>query len=161
MTASWVCPAGLEPPMVMVAIHPACYSHDLLLRATEFVLNVPARPDLDHVMSCGLTSGDGVDKVRAFDLHLAEGQRVDAPWLFDCVAHIECAVVTTLRPGDHTLFVAEVVGAWVDEEAFGETWRLEQGDDEIRPLCHLGGGRFCLPGAVIQYEDLEGTERER
>ncbi len=160
MTASWVCPAGLEPPLVMVAIHPSCYSHDLLLRASEFVLNVPARPDLDDVMACGLTSGDGIDKVRALDLHLAEGQRVDAPWLADCIAHIECAVVTTLRPGDHTLFIAEVAGAWVEEEAFDDTWCLEKGDDEIRPLCHIGETRFCLPGTVVQYEDPEHREQQ-
>jgi flavin reductase (DIM6/NTAB) family NADH-FMN oxidoreductase RutF len=35
---------SLEPPLVAMAIHPSCYSHDLLRRGGEAVLNIPPRP---------------------------------------------------------------------------------------------------------------------
>ena len=55
----------------------------------------------------------------------------------------------TFRPGDHTLFVAEVVGAWAEEEAFDQVWLLPADSEELLPLCHLGGNRFCLPGVGL------------
>jgi flavin reductase (DIM6/NTAB) family NADH-FMN oxidoreductase RutF len=60
-----------------------------------------------------------------------------------------------VTPGDHTLFVAEIIGAWVEEEAFAGTWRCTQGDtpedqEELCPLLHLGGRQFCVPGKAIE-----------
>jgi len=112
-------------------------------------------------MACGLTSGEGIDKVRTFGLELEAGHRVEAPRIRDCVAHIECTVVTTLQPGDHTIFVSEVVGVWAEEEAFGETWRASESDDELLPLCHLGERGFCLPGKMFMGEDRRGKTKDR
>lgn len=145
---AWVSPISLEPPMIGVAIHPSRYSHGLLMRSEEFVLNIPGPALLEQVLACGSVSGSDVDKVATYGLRCEDGQRVSALWLSDCLAHLECAVVTVLSPGDHSLFMARVVGAWAEEDAFSTLWRPDA-DDELKPLVHLGGTTFGQLGRTV------------
>ncbi|HHX65170.1 MAG TPA: flavin reductase family protein [Chloroflexi bacterium] len=151
MSVAWVAPAGLQPPLVTIAIHPSAYTHDMLRRSEECVLNIPGRALAEQVLTCGTVSGKSEDKIALTGLSLEVGQRVESPWIGECLAHIECAVVDALTPGDHTMFIAEVVGAWAEEAAFDGTWLLptDEEEEELRPLHHLGGKSFCLPGKRI------------
>jgi flavin reductase (DIM6/NTAB) family NADH-FMN oxidoreductase RutF len=150
MTIAWVCPISLEPPLVMMAIHPSRYTHDLLTRSEEAVLNIPGRPLAEQVMQCGTESGGNVDKIEVTGLTLDAGRRVEVPWVAECLAHIECAVVEVFVPGDHTLFIAQIVGAWAEEEAFNEIWLQPEDNEELLPLYHLGGTMFGLMGKMIR-----------
>ncbi len=149
MTVAWVSPVSLGPPLVALAIHPARYTHDLLLRSEELVLNVPGRALAEQVWAIGSVSGRDADKLESTGLTLESGRRVEVPWIDQCLAHLECAVVERFTPGDHTLFVAEVLGAWVEEEAFDEYWLAPEENEELSPLIHLGGKRFALLGKQI------------
>ncbi|OGO06586.1 MAG: hypothetical protein A2Y73_04710 [Chloroflexi bacterium RBG_13_56_8] len=150
MTIVLVCPISFEPPLVMMAVHPSRYTHDLLARGEEAVLNIPGRPLAEHVMRCGTESGGDVDKIEITGLTLDAGRRVDVPWIVECLAHIECAVVDILVPGDHTLFITQVMGAWAEEEAFNEIWLQPEDNEELLPLYHLGGRTFGLMGKTIR-----------
>lgn len=149
MAIAWVCPVSLAPPLVVLAIHRSCYTHDMLRRSEEAVLNIPGRPLAEQVLQCGTLSGEDVDKVEATGLTLESGQRVEVPWVDECLAHLECVVVDMLAPGDHTLFIAQVLGAWAEEEAFDDVWLQPQDNEELLTLHHLGGKRFCLMGRSI------------
>ncbi|MFH1086061.1 MAG: flavin reductase family protein [Chloroflexota bacterium] len=146
MSIAWVCPVSLEPPLVALAIHPARYSHDMLARSEELVLNIPGRPLAQRVIEIGEVSGANEDKLALTKLTSESGRRVEAPWIGECFGHIEAVVVGRLSPGDHTLFVAEIVGAWVEEDAFDERWLAPQDYEELLPLIHLGGRAFALMG---------------
>jgi len=150
MTLSWACPVSLEPPLIALAIHPSRYSHDLLQKGEECVLNIPGRPMGEQLMRFGTRSGSDGDKVAGSGIVLASGQRVSAPWVAGCLAHIECALVDRFAPGDHTVFVVQVVGAWAEEEAFSGSWRVQGQPEDLLPLCHLGAARFGLLGAEIE-----------
>jgi flavin reductase (DIM6/NTAB) family NADH-FMN oxidoreductase RutF len=55
---------------------------------------------------------------------------------------LECAVTDTIRTGNHTLFLAEIVAASADELAFDkEHWTLA--DESVKPLHHLGGSVYA------------------
>jgi len=146
MSLSWVSPVSLEPPLVMLAIHPATYTHDLIKRSEESVLNIPGRPLAEQVLACGTLSGKDGDKIQRTGLTLESGRRVEAPWIEECLAHLEGVVVEMVKPGDHTLFLVQIVGAWAEEQAFREVWLLPQENEELAPLIHLGGKRFGLLG---------------
>jgi len=151
MPVAWVAPISLDPPMVLMAIHPSRYSHDMLRRSEACVLNIPGRRLLDQVLGCGSVSGSDVDKFSTYGLEAEPGRRVEAPWLTECLAHLECSVTTMLSPGDHSLFMAQVVGAWAEEDAFAGTWRTDV-DEELKPLYHLGGSAFCLMGPMLEQD---------
>lgn len=139
-TVSWLMPAGREPPLVALAIHPSTLCHDLIKRSGEFVINVPTLDVLNQVVTCGRLSGNDVDKFARTGLALAEPRVVRPPWIDQCVAHLECALVNAFQPGDHTIYVGAVQYACVEEGVFDEAWLLaERG---YKPLHHLGGNWF-------------------
>ena len=106
MIASWVSQVSYDPPLIMVAVHPSRYTHRLVEQGGCFALHVLSdgqtdflarfkRPDVDQKFSTlewttGLTG---------------------CPILSDCLAYFECGLKAHYRPGNHTLFIGEVIAA--------------------------------------------------
>lgn len=139
-TVSWLMPAGRQPPLIALAVNPSILCHDFLKRTGEFVINIPTRDVMNQVMTCGRLSGNDVDKFQRTGLSMEEPKLVRPPWIGQCLAHLECAVVNTYQPGDHTIFVGQVVWAAAEEGSFDEGWLLQE--KELKPLHHLGANWF-------------------
>ena len=139
-TVSWLMPAGREPPLVAMAIHPATMCHDSIKRSGEFTINIPTRDVINQVVTCGRMSGNDVDKLERTGLHLADPHVVMAPYIEQCIGHLECAVINAYTPGDHVIFIAQIAYATVEQDAFNETWLLTE--KELKPLHHLGAAMF-------------------
>jgi flavin reductase (DIM6/NTAB) family NADH-FMN oxidoreductase RutF len=104
MIASWVSQISYEPPMVAVAVHPNRYSHRLIEKAGAFALHTISRDQKEL-----LKLFKGPDPAGKFaSLRWSKG-RTGSPMLSDCLTWVECKVVTALTPGNHTLFLGEVV----------------------------------------------------
>lgn len=143
MTAAWVTPISTDPPEVALAVFPGRYTHDLIVKGGELALNIPARPLVEKVHRAGSISGEAADKFLTVGLTPYEGKKVAAPLIAECIAHLECGVLQTLRTGDHTLFIAEVVWASAEESAFdGEYWTLA--DESVTPLNHFGKNLYGI-----------------
>lgn len=143
MAASWVTPVSSDPPMVGLAVFAARFTYDLIQKSGAFALNIPPRPLAAKVNQLGRVSGEEVDKFVLTKLTLYEAKQVPAPLIAECVGHLECGVVDEVRVGNHTLFLAEIVAAAADENAFdGERWMLT--DDELKPLHHVGGDVYAV-----------------
>lgn len=142
MTASWLTPVSYRPVLIGLSVHQATLTHELIKKSSEFAINIPNRDLLRQVKFCGSVSGRDQDKLKATGLH-EEGPHVVRPVLIaECIAHIECAVVEAVTPGDHTLFIAQVVDAQAESEAFDEMYLLRERD--LKPLHHLGGESYSL-----------------
>ncbi len=143
MVAAWVTNISNDPPLVALAVYPARFTHDLIIKSGQFALNIPPRPLLEKVKRIAETSGEDVDKFVTNKLTLYEAKQVNAPLIVECVGQLECGVMDTVRAGNHTLFLAEIVAASADELAFdGERWTLA--DESVKPLHHLGGNAYSL-----------------
>jgi len=142
MPAAFVTPLSFGPPLIGLAVHPSRHTHDMIKYSEEFALNVPTRELLHHCQYLGSVSGRELDKLELTKLPTFRARRVDAPLLEGCVGYIECGVEDALTIGDHTLFVAKVVAAQVEKEAFDETWLLR--DDDLKPLHYLGLNYYAL-----------------
>jgi flavin reductase (DIM6/NTAB) family NADH-FMN oxidoreductase RutF len=136
MPIAWSMPVSAEPPLVGVCVHPARHSHDMIRYSEEFALNFPGPELLNHVAYYGSVSGRDVDKLDLTKLPTITARKIEAPLLEGCVASIECGVEDAIRIGDHTLFVGRVLAVAAEDDAFDETWLLQ---DEARPLHYLGG----------------------
>jgi flavin reductase (DIM6/NTAB) family NADH-FMN oxidoreductase RutF len=149
MAAAWVTPISNDPPLVALAVYPARFTYELIVKSGTFALNIPPRPLAEKVQQLGTLSGEDVDKFVTTKLTLYSGSQISAPLIAECVGHIECGVVNTIQAGNHTLFIAEIIAASADDTAFdGEHWRLT--DDSVRPLHHLGGGFYAVLNEPIQ-----------
>ncbi|MGQ9681282.1 MAG: flavin reductase family protein [Anaerolineae bacterium] len=151
MPAAWVMPASYRPPMVSMAVYTETFTRYLLARSQEFIINIPGRPLAEAVWGCGQVSGKDVDKFARFGLTPVEGKRVTAPWVDECLAHIECGVVESFEAGDHALILGQVIGVWAEEQAFETSWKLEE--EEMAPLHHLGGRTFAILGEPFTVLD--------
>jgi flavin reductase (DIM6/NTAB) family NADH-FMN oxidoreductase RutF len=126
MIASWVSQVSFEPPLIMVAIHPNRYSHGLVSQSGHFALHSLAREQ-----KALLSRFKGPDPAAKFSSLEWRDGTTGCPILADCIGCLECRVIQTLAPGNHTVFIGEVVHA----EFNGETAPLSTLDYEG---CYLG-----------------------
>lgn len=138
LTLTWATPTSHSPPLVAVSISPKRYSHRLIEESGEFTINIPTMEIIDKVLKCGRVSGRSVDKFSEAGLTPVPGERVKAPMIRECVAHLECKVVDKVTPGDHTLFVGEVLAGRAVRELFDKDFNV----DRFRPVLHIGGDSF-------------------
>ena len=108
MIASWVSQVSHSPPQIMVAVHTHRYSHQLIEKAGSFALHVLANSRKDF-----LSRFKGKDPRAKFSTLDWTAGKTGCPILSDCLAYMECELNTHYRPGNHTLFIGEVIDAGV------------------------------------------------
>jgi flavin reductase (DIM6/NTAB) family NADH-FMN oxidoreductase RutF len=111
MIASWVSQASYDPPLFMVAVHPNRYSHVLLAKSGYFALHILAREQKDFLSR--FKSPDAREKFAS--IAWEEGM-TGCPILADCIGCMECRITQSIAPGNHTLFIGEVVNAVFNKE---------------------------------------------
>ena len=147
MTAGWITPVSFKPVFIGLNVHQDSLTHELIKKSGEFVLNIPTRDLLRQVRYCGSVSGRDQNKLKVAGLHEEGPQHVKPILIAECIAHIECAVITSITPGDHTQFIAEILCATADDEAFIDNYLLLQKD--LSPLHHLGGEVYSSLGEIL------------
>jgi flavin reductase (DIM6/NTAB) family NADH-FMN oxidoreductase RutF len=106
MIASWVSQISYDPLLVMAAVHPNRHSHQLIEKSGCFALHVIDRQQKEY-----LARFKGPDPAAKFSAVQWKRGRTGCPILTECMAYLECRVKSTYTPGNHTLFLGEVVGA--------------------------------------------------
>ncbi|MFO7803798.1 MAG: flavin reductase family protein [Desulfovermiculus sp.] len=112
MIASWVSQVSYSPPLIMLAVHPKRYTHALIQEGEGFALHVLDRGHKDF-----LARFKGPDPAEKFSGLEWRAGVTGAPVLADCPAYMECRVVDSMAPGNHTLFVGQIVQAEISTEA--------------------------------------------
>jgi flavin reductase (DIM6/NTAB) family NADH-FMN oxidoreductase RutF len=135
MTAAWMMPASLDPPLLAVAIHPGRLTHEYVSKSEFFAINIPNADLLSAVHACGMLTGRAGDKFAAARLTPVDAMQLELPLVGECVAHIECGVVNRAQFGDHDLFIAQPLSVVALDEAFNERWLVET--DAGRIVHHL------------------------
>ena len=114
MIASWVTQVSYDPPLVMVAIHPKRYSHGLVDKGRSFALHI-----IDRDQEEMLKIFKGPDPEKKFSHVPWEPGKTGAPVLKDSLAWLELTVQERYSPGNHTLFVGEVVAGGTRMDGLG------------------------------------------
>lgn len=115
MTAAWTGIICSNPVLTYVSIRPERYSHEIISRSKEFVINVPNLPLARTTDFCGVKSGRMVDKFAACGITAAPCSAVSAPQIAEAPLSLECKVIDIRSYGTHDMFVAEVAAVNVDE----------------------------------------------
>ena len=116
ITVGMYMPISIRPPLVCIGIAPQRYSHQLIEKTGEFVVNSPSITIEKEMHYCGVESGRKVNKWEKTGLTAIPSLKVKTPRIMECYGHLECKVVETHIMGDHTLFVGEVVATSADED---------------------------------------------
>ena len=111
MIASWVTQVSYDPLLIQVAVHPNRYSHNLIEQSGCFALHSIAIEQSDY-----LNRFKGSDSQSKFSsIPWSRGQ-TGCPIIKDCIAFFELKLVEKYAPGNHTLFIGEVVAAGLNSE---------------------------------------------
>ena len=108
MIASWVSQVSYDPLLIMVAVHPNRYSHNLIAKSGCFALHVLAAEQSNL-----LNRFKGPDSRAKFSSIQWQRGRTGCPVLIECMTYFECRVIDEYTPGNHTLFLGEVLEARV------------------------------------------------
>jgi flavin reductase (DIM6/NTAB) family NADH-FMN oxidoreductase RutF len=115
VTLAWTGVLCSKPPKIGISVAPQRYSHDLIRKSGEFVVNVPTTDILKQVDYCGRTSGRKVEKFKEAKLIPEKAKKVQPPLIKECPINMECVVNNFVELGSHDLFVGEIVCVDVDE----------------------------------------------
>jgi len=122
LAVEWATPLSVRPPLFGISVGPNKHTHDVIMRAGVFTVNVPSieilkqtwwvgthtgRQHTAKIADAGLTSQPG--KTDAAAISIAEA-----------IASFECKVVDEIKLGDHTLFVGEVRSVDASDELFDD-----------------------------------------
>jgi flavin reductase (DIM6/NTAB) family NADH-FMN oxidoreductase RutF len=112
-TVSWLSQAAFEPPRIVVALRNGSGIWRRVQAAGVFALNLLgtgqkalASTFFRHVEPEGNTIGGAAFHTGA----------TGAPILDDAPAYLECRVIQTLDAGDHTLFLADILAAGIQND---------------------------------------------
>ena len=161
MTAAWAGTVCSDPVMVSVSIRKSRYSHDMIVRSGEFVMNLTNRKLVKAADYVGIKSGRNVDKFNLFgDLHLTrmESHVVNAPSIAEAPVCLECRVKDILELGSHDMFIAEVVCTSVDEGIIDEKGRLDLRKADLVAYSH---GEYYALGEQLGKFSFSTHKAER
>jgi len=140
ITIAWHTTISRKPPLYGISVAPSRYSHDLILKSKEFVINFAPYDLVDKINFCGTHTGRKTDKVNETKLTLIPSQKLKkTPIIKECFAHIECKLFDSITIGDHSLLVGEVVNVAADEKAFIDNLLDNK---KIRPTYYLGNNSY-------------------
>jgi flavin reductase (DIM6/NTAB) family NADH-FMN oxidoreductase RutF len=136
MTMGWHMIMEFQPSLVGCYIWTENFSHELVRRSRQCVINIPTVDLAATVVDIGNSSGRDIDKFAAFGLTPQFGHEVAAPLIAECYANFECRLVDSSLIRKYSLFVLEVVKAHV-----ARTPRYP------RTIHYRGDGMFMISGA--------------
>jgi len=125
-TVSWLGTICSDPPMCYISVRPSRYSHDIIKRNGEFVINLTTEELARATDWCGVRSGRDYNKFLEMKLTPGKATIVHAPVIEESPVCIECRVKEVVPLGSHDMFIADVVNVRADEQFLdSETGRFD------------------------------------
>lgn len=162
ITIAWTGIINSDPPITYVSVRKSRYSHDIIERTGEFVINLTTEKLAFAADYCGVRSGRYVDKFKEMKLTAAESKEVSCPSIEESPVNIECRVMEMKEYPTHDMFIAEIVSVSVDDSLMDETGKLCL--DEAGLVAYNHGHYFALQKKEIGrfgYSVMKPKTRKR
>lgn len=143
ITIAWTGTICSDPPMCYISVRPERYSHEIISRTGEFVINITTESLAFATDWCGVKSGRDVNKFKNLSLTPEKGQIVKAPLIAESPLNIECRVKDVKRLGSHDMFIAEVMAIDADEKFIDKSTGSFQ-LNHAEPLAYSHGKYYGL-----------------
>ena len=116
MIAGWNMKVSYNPPMIAVALSKMDNTQRLIRESKEFVVSSPSPELLEALEYFGSTTGAKVKKFKETGVRTLPATKIKTPILADAKTNFECKLHSFTEPGDHYIFVGEIVAAHHDPE---------------------------------------------
>jgi flavin reductase (DIM6/NTAB) family NADH-FMN oxidoreductase RutF len=125
LTIAWSTPLSADPPLIGVSITKKRYSHGLIKRKEEFVINIPNTELINGSYYIGRVSGhDEPQKVSQAGFTMEPSHKVSVPRIKECLINLECNLQRIIPTGDHDLFIGEVLAVVIDPKII-DNWAFD------------------------------------
>jgi len=139
ITLAWHTPLSRIPPLYGICLAPKRYSHGLIEKTKEFVINFVPYALVETANYCGTHTGRTTDKVGETNVTLIPSTKLKVPLIKEGYAHLECTLQQSMPLGDHTLFVGNVVAVSADKNAFEDDLLCTT---TVHPLYYIGENTY-------------------
>lgn len=116
ITVAWTGIVNTDKPMCYISVRKERYSHDIIAKNKEFVINLTNKQLTYATDWCGVRTGAKVDKFKEMHLTKEKGKFVKCPLIKESPVSIECKVVEIKELGSHDMFMAEILSIDADEK---------------------------------------------
>jgi len=146
ITVAWVGTINSSKPMVSISVRHERYSYDIIKETGEYVINLTTKALVKATDYCGVKSGRQVDKFKEMHLTPIKLSHVACPGIKESPVNIECKVTEVIPLGSHDMFLAEVVGVFVDPKYMDEKERFNLNSTDLIAYSH---GEYFLLGEKL------------
>ena len=136
LTIAWTGTINSNPPMTYISVQPKRYSHDVIEKSGEFVINLVSVRLAKTMDFCGVRSGRDTDKFEARGLTREKADTVDAPMIAESPVNIECKVKDIIRMPSHDMFIAEITAVHIDDRYVDENGAYDFGAMDLVAFSH-------------------------
>ncbi len=120
VTLAWVGTVNSVPPLVTTSVRRNRFSHPLIEKSGEFVINLVDEKLAKAMDCCGMVSGADVDKWEKAGLTKEEAGVVGCPAIQESLIQLECKVREKYEYESHDAFIGEIVNVRIDESLLKE-----------------------------------------
>ena len=136
LTIAWTGIINSNPPMTYISVQPKRYSHDIIEKNGEFVINLVTEQLAKAMDFCGVRSGRDIDKFESQGLTREAADTVSAPLIAESPVNLECRVKDIVRMPSHDMFIAEITAVHVDEKFVDEKGAYDFGAMDLVAFSH-------------------------
>lgn len=148
ISIAWTGTVNSIPPMCYVSIRKNRYSHPIISKNMDFVINYPTKDLVLAVDFCGRVSGKDHNKFNEMNLTPVKAEKVSSPVIKESPINIECKVTEIKELGTHDMFLAEVVNIQVAEDYINsEDGTVNMKHQELIAYSH---GKYVQLGEILE-----------
>ena len=149
VTVAWAGTVNSDPPMVSISLRKERFSHGMISRSGEFVVNLVDEKLARATDFCGVRSGRDLDKAKELGLALLPAEGMETACRVDgAPVSLSCRVKQVLPLGSHDMFLAEVAAVAVRKDLLDEKGALHL---EKAGLVAYSHGLYHRLGEVLGF----------
>ena len=124
ITIGWTGILATVPPRTYISVRPERFSHGIIKKSGEFVINLTTASMARMVDYAGIYTGAKVDKWEKCGFTQERSNEVFAPTIAESPLALECRVTEVIPMGSHDVFMADIVSVSCDEGIMDEKGRI-------------------------------------
>lgn len=162
ITIGWTGIINSDPPITYISVRKSRYSHHIIEKTGEFVINLTTEKLAFAADYCGVKSGRDLDKFKEMNLTPESADIVKCPMIAQSPVNLECRVLEVKSYPTHDMFIAEIVAMHADDEIVDENDKIDMAAAGLTAYVH--GEYFGLkkvPLGRFGYSVMKPKTRKR
>lgn len=149
ITVAWTGIINTNPAMCYISVRPERFSHELIKKNGEFVINLTTKELARATDWCGVKSGRDFDKFKEMGLTKEKATIVKSPMIAESPISVECKVDKIVQLGSHDMITAKIVAINVSDKFVNEKGAFDISKCDL--MAYANGGYYPLGKKIGQF----------